>query len=152
MPHETAWRWVKLGETGLEIRRINERISVSPQIAPDDIAAIKAAGFVTIINNRPDGEAPEQPKNSEIEEACRAAGLDFVAIPLGRDGITPDMIEKTHVALENASGPVFCFCRSGTRSATLWALSQAGVMHADDIIAAAADAGYDLSHLIDKLT
>jgi uncharacterized protein (TIGR01244 family) len=47
---------------------------------------------------------------------------------------------------------VFAFCRSGTRSTTLWALSQAGTMDADEIIAEAADAGYDMSHLAGHLS
>ena len=138
-------------ETGLEIKRINDRVSVSPQIVPEDIAAIKAAGFTTIVNNRPDGEAPDQPAGSEIEAAASAAGLAYVFIPMGRDGVSPDMIEQTRAALEGSEGPVFCYCRSGTRSATLWALSQAGRQDATEIVSAAANAGYDLSHLIGHL-
>jgi len=148
----SGWRMESCAkETGLEIKRINDRVSVSPQIAPEDVAAIKDAGFVTIVNNRPDGEAPDQPSGATIEAAARAAGLGYVAIPMGRDGVSADMIEKTRTVLETSGGPVFCYCRSGTRSATLWALSQAGEIGADDIIAAAANAGYDLSHLIGHL-
>jgi uncharacterized protein (TIGR01244 family) len=138
-------------ETGLELKRINDRVSVSPQIVPEDVEAIKAAGFTTIVNNRPDGEAADQATGAEIEAAARAAGLAYVSIPMGRDGVSPDMIEKTRSALEGSAGPVFCYCRSGTRSATLWALSQAGTLDAEEIVSAAANAGYDLSHLIGHL-
>ena len=138
-------------EIGLEVKQINERVAVSPQIVPEDVAAIKAAGFVTIVNNRPDKEAPDQPDGAEIEAAAEAAGLKYVAIPMGRAGVTPEMIAETRAALEGSDGPVFCYCRSGTRSATLWALSQAGILGADEIVAAAANAGYDLSHLIGHL-
>ena len=136
----------------MELKRINDHISVSGQIRPEDVAAIKAEGFTTIINNRPDGESPDQPAGAEIEAAARAAGLDYVAIPLGRDGVSPDMVEKTKAALEGSKGPVFAFCRSGTRSTTLWALSQAGDMPGEDIITAAANAGYDMSHLAAHLS
>jgi len=136
----------------LELKRINDTISVSGQIQPEDVAAIKAQGFTTVINNRPDGEAPDQPAGAEIEAAAKAAGLDYVAIPLGRDGVSPDMVEKTKAALEGSRGPVFAFCRSGTRSTTLWALSQAGALPAGDIISAAANAGYDMSHLAAHLS
>lgn len=136
----------------MELKRINEHVSVSPQISPEDVAAIKAAGFVAIINNRPDGEAPDQPSSAEIEQAAGAAGLAYHHIPLGRDGVTPEMVAETKQVLEGSTGPVFCFCRSGTRSTTLWALSRAGEQPASEIIAAAANAGYDMSHLAGHLS
>jgi uncharacterized protein (TIGR01244 family) len=135
----------------LEIKRIDDHVSVSGQIAATDIPALKAAGFTTIVNNRPDGEAPGQPSGAEIEAAAKAAGLDYVAIPLGREGVSPDMVEKTREVLEGSTGPVFCYCRSGTRSTTLWALSQAGKEDADSIIGKAQNAGYDMSHLAGHL-
>lgn len=135
----------------MEIKRIDDHVSVSGQITPEDIPALKAAGFTTIVNNRPDGEAPDQPSGAAIAAAARAAGLDYVAIPLGREGVSPDMVEKTRQALEGSAGPVFCYCRSGTRSTTLWALSQAGKQDAAAIIAAAQNAGYDMSHLAGHL-
>ncbi|HVX80939.1 MAG TPA: TIGR01244 family sulfur transferase [Devosiaceae bacterium] len=135
----------------MELKRINQHVSVSPQISPEDIPVIKAAGFTTIINNRPDGEAPDQPTSDAIEQAAQAAGLVYHYIPLGRDGVSADMIERTVDALERSEGPVFCYCRSGTRSTTLWALSQKGKMPADRIIAEAAAAGYDMSHLAGHL-
>ena len=138
-------------ETGLDIRKINDRVSVSPQIAAEDVEAIKAAGFTAIVNNRPDGEAPDQPNSAEIEAAAKAAGLIYRFIPMGREGVSPEMIASTRAALEGSEGPVLCYCRSGTRSATLWALSQAGRIEPDEIIEAASAAGYDLSHLLGHL-
>ena len=70
---------------------------------------------------------------------------------MGREGVSPEMIASTRAALEGSEGPVLCYCRSGTRSATLWALSQAGRVEPDEIIAAASAAGYDLSHLLGHL-
>lgn len=136
----------------MELKRINEHVSVSPQISPDDVAAIKAAGFTAIVNNRPDGEAPDQPSSEQIETAATAAGLAYHYIPLGRDGVTPEMVAQTKSVLEGSAGPVFCYCRSGTRSTTLWALSQAGERPAAEIIGAAANAGYDMSHLLGHLS
>ena len=135
----------------MELKRINDHVSVSPQIGPNDIQAIKAAGFTAIINNRPDGEAPDQPDSATMKAAAEAAGLAYHFIPLGRDGVSSAMVEQTKSALEGSTGPVFCYCRSGTRSTTLWALSQAGQMPAQEIVAAAAHAGYDMSHLLGHL-
>ena len=136
----------------MEIKRIDDHVSVSAQIAVTDIPALKAAGFTTVVNNRPDGEAPDQPSGAEIEAAAKAAGLNYVAIPLGREGVSPDMVEKTREVLEGSTGPVFCYCRSGTRSTTLWALSQAGKLAGPEIISAAQNAGYDMSHLAGHLS
>lgn len=131
----------------MDIKRINDSISVSGQISAADIAAIKDAGFVAIVNNRPDGEAPDQPANAEIQAAAEAAGLAYHFIPMGREGVSAEMVVQTREALDTAGGPVFCFCRTGTRSTTLWALSQAGRQPATEIVSAAANAGYDMSHL-----
>lgn len=135
----------------MEIKRINDQVSVSAQICAEDVAEIKAAGFVTIINNRPDGEAADQTCGADIEGAAKAAGLNYVSIPMGRQGVTPEMIAQTQQVLQDAEGPVFCYCRSGTRSTTLWALSQAGIKPATEIISSAAGAGYDVSHLAQHL-
>ena len=140
------------GVSDVDLKRINDRMSVSGQVQPEDMAALKALGFTTIINNRPDGESPDQPASDEIAAAAAAAGLAYHAIPLGRDGVTPDMVERTRDALQQSTGPVFAFCRSGTRSTTLWALSQAGERPAEQIIAEAAGAGYDISHLAGHLS
>jgi uncharacterized protein (TIGR01244 family) len=136
-----------MGDRQLELKRINDRITVAGQIQPEDVAALKAAGFTTIINNRPEGESPDQPTGADIEAAARAEGIDYHAIPLGREGVNTEMVEQTRQVLEASQGPVFAFCRSGTRSTTLWALSQAGERDADEIISEAAQAGYDMRHL-----
>lgn len=136
----------------MELKRINDDVSVAPQISPDDMPAIKAAGFTTVINNRPDGESPGQPTSQTMQAAAEAAGLAYHFIPLGRDGVSSQMVEETEAALEGSDGPVLAFCRSGTRSTTLWALSQAGKMPAQEIVAAAAHAGYDMSHLLGHLS
>jgi uncharacterized protein (TIGR01244 family) len=136
-----------MGSKALELKRINDHISVSGQIQPEDVATLKDLGFTTIINNRPEGESPDQPEGAEIEAAANAAGLQYHAIPLGREGVNPDLVARTKAVLEGSDGKVFAFCRSGTRSTTLWALSQAGEAPAEEIISQAAEAGYDMSHL-----
>ncbi len=136
----------------MDLKRINDHVSVSGQIRPEDVATLKQLGFVAIVNNRPDGESPDQPDGAEIEAAAQAAGLTYHAIPLGREGVNPELVVQTKAVLEGSNGKVFCFCRSGTRSTTLWALSQAGEEPAEAIIAQAAEAGYDMSHLAGYLS
>ena len=136
----------------MDVKRINDHVSVSPQIGPDDLPALRALGFTAIINNRPDGESPDQPPSAAMQAAAEKAGLSYHFIPLGRDGVSTEMVEQETEALEGSAGPVLAFCRSGTRSTTLWALSQAGKMPAHEIVAAAAHAGYDMSHLLGYLS
>lgn len=129
-----------------QFRRVTDQISVSPQIGLDDLKAAADQGFKLVINNRPDGEDPAQPTSAEVEAAARAAGLDYVHIPV-RGGPTPDQVEANHRAVEAAGGPVLAFCRSGTRSIVTWSLGefQADARSRDELIELGAQAGYDLS-------
>jgi len=129
-----------------EIRRVTETFAVSPQLSLANIAAAKAQGFQVVINNRPDGEMFGQPASDEMAAACLAAGLTYHALPFS--GPPPrEVVEQTAALVGAAPGPILAFCRSGTRSITAWALAEAlaGRRKADDIIALAANAGYDLS-------
>jgi len=128
-------------------RALDEATLVAGQIRPGDIAAAVAAGVTTIVNNRPDGEEPGQPAAGEIEAAARAAGLRYRDIPV-TGGIAPEQVAALCAIMEEGGGRLLLFCRSGTRSAYLWALALArrGV-DGEAIIARAAAAGFDLSAL-----
>lgn len=129
----------------LTLHRIDEILSVAPQIAPEDVSAIKAAEFATIVNNRPDGEEAGQPDGEAIRVAAEAAGIGYAAIPVTHAGFS--YLQVTAMAdVLAASGPVLAFCRSGTRSCHLWALARATMGDdADDLTNRAAAAGYDIS-------
>jgi uncharacterized protein (TIGR01244 family) len=128
----------------MDIRHLTETFAVSPQIAPEDLADIKAAGFSTILCNRPDGEVPPELQADAIRRAAEGLGLGFVLNPLSHGSLTMDHIETQGRTLAESKGPVFAYCASGNRSSILWALSQAGRVPTDDLIAAAAQAGYNL--------
>lgn len=104
----------------MEYRQITDEYAVSGQIAPDDIAAIKAAGFRSIICNRPDDEQPGQPTAQEIAVAAQAADLIFRHIPFTSGQMTDDDVQKLTEALDEIPGPVFAFCRSGARSTNIF--------------------------------
>jgi len=129
-----------------DIRSINDRISVAPQILPEDMAAIKAAGFVAIVNNRPDDEDSGQPSGDTIRAAAEAAGLAYSAIPVTHAGFSHPQIDAMAAALTAADGPVLAYCRSGTRSCNLWALAAAKAGRDPELLVAQArGAGYDLA-------
>ena len=130
------------------IRILNDSIAVAPQIAPDDVTAIKAAGYVAIVNNRPDGEEPGQPAGEAIRLAAEAAGLAYTAIPVTQAGFSHEQLDAMAQALVAAEGPVLAYCRSGTRSCNLWALAAAKAgRNPELLVLQAADAGYDLTGL-----
>ena len=130
-----------------EIRRVTDGFAVAPQITEADVQAIADAGFKTIVANRPDGEGGiDQPRMGAIRTQAEALGLTFVAIPFS-GAPTPEILERFNAALAEAPSPVLAYCRTGTRSITAWALTHAGQGAGDDIVDAAAGAGYDLSSL-----
>ncbi len=138
-----------------DFRQLTENVLVSPQLALEDVAAAAAAGVAMIVNNRPDGEEPSAPQGDEIAAAAAAAGLNYVAIPIGHSGFSEPQVNAMIAALEQAEGPILAYCRSGTRSTLLWALASAKQgMDPDTIARTAAQAGYDVSpirSLIDML-
>jgi uncharacterized protein (TIGR01244 family) len=129
-----------------DIRFVNAQVSVAPQITVQDMPAIQAAGFVAIVNNRPDDEEYGQPSGAEIRAAAEAAGLGYTEIPVTQAGFSHPQIDAMTQALAEAGGPLLAFCRSGTRSCNLWALAAAkGGEQPDAIESAGRGAGYDLS-------
>jgi uncharacterized protein (TIGR01244 family) len=139
---------VEQGFPMTDFRKVTDTFSVAPQIELADVARAKAEGFVLLINNRPDGEAPGQPTSDELEAAAKAAGLAYAHIPV-RGGPMPDQVEAEHRLLAETEGPVLAWCRSGTRSITTWAIGEAiaDTRTPQDLVALAAAAGYDLSGL-----
>ena len=132
----------------MEIRRLSDGFSVSPQIAITDLQAIWDAGFRSIICNRPNGEETGQPDVEDIEAAARAMGFEFAHIPaISGKAAMPHAID-TRRALAELPAPVFAYCRTGTRCTVIWSLMQLGEMEDHDILAATAAAGYDMSPLI----
>lgn len=104
-------------------RQLDDTVLVSGQIHPDEVAALVGEGITMLVNNRPDGEEPGQPLGVEIEEAARAVGLDYRAIPIIR-GIGPADAEAMQEAIKSAGGKLLAFCRTGTRSSLAWALAK----------------------------
>jgi uncharacterized protein (TIGR01244 family) len=128
-----------------EFRPVSDRFLASPQIDVGDIAEARALGVTLVVNNRPEGETPDQTSGADIAEAARAAGLDYRAIPVDHTGLSATQVDQMADALAAAEGKVLAYCRSGTRSTLLWALACASRGENTEAIArAAAAAGYDV--------
>lgn len=129
----------------MDIKTLSPQVSVSPQITVADVAKVAEAGFRAIICNRPDGEGADQPNFDEIEAAANAAGLRVAYVPVTAGMVTDDDVAAFASALAELPRPVLAYCRTGTRSATLWSFHEADKRPMPDILAATKAAGYDMN-------
>lgn len=109
----------------MSITWIAPDFAVSPQLRPTDLPEVAAAGYCAIVNNRPDGEAPDQPSSQAIEAAARQLDLDYAYIPVVPGAPMDEAARRLDLFLKEAGGPALAFCRSGRRSAALWTMLQA---------------------------
>jgi uncharacterized protein (TIGR01244 family) len=127
---------------------LTDDIFVAPQITVQAVAEARELGVTLIINNRPEDESHDQTAGVEIETAARAAGISYVAIPVGRGGFSQPQVDAMVEALDSAEGKILAYCRSGTRSTLLWALAEAKTgANPETLSDIAARAGYDLSSI-----
>ncbi len=136
----------------MDIKKIDETISVAGQIDAADVKAVAAAGFRSILCNRPDGEGILQPDYSGVEEAAKAAGLEFLYQPVSSSGIQDHDVEDFQKCCDALPKPVLAYCRTGTRCTVLWSLSQADKREIPEILSMASAAGYDMSMLVNRLS
>jgi sulfide:quinone oxidoreductase len=127
-------------------KSITPTLSVSEQVQPQEIAALAAAGIKAIICNRPDGEGADQPSFAEIEAAAKAAGMQAAYLPVVSGKIDEADAQALGLLIDRLPKPILAYCRSGTRSATLWSLSEGGRGRPlPEIISATKAAGYDMA-------
>lgn len=129
----------------MDIRTIADGLSVGPQITLDDVTTLKEQGFRAIVCNRPDGEAGDQPTHEEMARAADAAGLEFRYLPVTPGIVLDETAAEFATGLTELPGPVYAYCRTGTRSATLWSLSQASTRPLPEILEATKSAGFDMN-------
>lgn len=131
----------------MKVTKLTPNISVAHQLTEQDLEQAAASGFKTIINNRPDGEAPDQPPSAELAAAAQRLGLAYHHIPAVSGQISDAQVEAFRTALGGAAKPALAFCRTGTRSTTLWALAASDRLSANEILQTTSEAGYDLEAL-----
>ncbi len=129
----------------MEIKQVTPEFAVSPQIAPADVAALAAAVSGAGICNRPEGEGPDQPLFAEIAAAARQAGLEAPYLPVETGKVGDATVLDFAQAMSRLPKPVLAYCRSGTRSVTLWSLAEAGSRPLPEILSRSKAAGYDMS-------
>lgn len=133
------------------IKRLSPFLSVAAQLQPADMGTLAANGFRCVINNRPDHEGEDQPSSAAMRAAAEASGLDYHHLPVTSGNIGDSDVDGFRALLAQVKGPVLAFCRSGTRSASLWALAEAHHLDPEVLLQNAGQAGYDLSALRPRL-
>jgi uncharacterized protein (TIGR01244 family) len=132
-----------------DFRKLSDGVLASPQLTLADVAEAETMGVKLIVNNRPEGESGDQTPGPAIEAAARAAGIDYLAIPVSPGRFDDAQVRAMIAALGGADGKVLAYCRTGTRSTLLWALAEAASGEPlETIAAAAAAAGYDLAPVL----
>lgn len=136
----------------MDLRKLTDDFSVSPQVDADHMREIAGAGFKSIMCNRPDHEDAGQPMYDAIAEAAAREGLEVAWVPIVGGMMTPDALEEFRKALDTMPRPMLAYCRSGTRCTMLWAITQHGAMDDAEIAERASKAGYDVSGLLAQLS
>lgn len=110
----------------LPIQALTPELCVAPQLAPQAMQEAADAGFKSVINNRPDFEGgPDQPTSADMAQAAAAAGLTYHHLPVQGGYQSPEEIQAFRELLDNLPKPILAFCRSGARSARLFAAASA---------------------------
>lgn len=129
------------------MKQVSDKLFIAPQLTAGDIRAAKAAGIAAIVNNRPDGEEAGQPTSEENRRIAQAEGLGYTHIPVVPGQVTRDHVKDFQAAVDQADGPVLAHCKTGTRSATLYAIGEVleGRMSKDEVMPLGQRLGTDLS-------
>src|SRR5687768_7636806 len=143
-------RFIREGQA-VQIKQLTPFLHLSPQIAEAELGVLAAQGFRSVINNRPDDEGEGQPASAALAAAAEGLGLAYRHIPVVSGQVTDADVTRFGEALGELQGPVLAFCRTGTRSTTLWALGEAWHLDPAAILRTAAAAGYDLEALRPRL-
>jgi sulfide:quinone oxidoreductase len=132
-------------------RGLSPGIAVGRAPRREEVAAIAGAGFRSLVNNRPDGEKDSPMTSAETEAAASELGLAYAHIPVEGSNPLEKDVRAFAEALASLPRPVYAFCRSGGRSAALWALASVAEMTTEALIETCAKAGYDVSGLRVKM-
>lgn len=135
----------------MEIKSLDERLSVTAQPQLEELEQLAVQGFCTILSNRPRGESEDQPDPDALKSKAESLGMVWHQVPVKPGEYSQDDIEAFEHILSNSRKPIIGFCRSGKRVTDLWALSQARHRPVPELIEAAQSAGYDLEPLRERL-
>ena len=135
----------------MDLKSISDSLTVSPQITVADIPELARQGYRAIICNRPDGEGADQPTFEEISAAAKSAGMEAAYVPVVAGKVLDADADAFGDAMRELPGPVLAYCRTGTRSATLWSLAEADTLGTAEVLSRTKAAGYDMAGVVRRI-
>ncbi|MBS0232227.1 MAG: hypothetical protein JSR99_01940 [Proteobacteria bacterium] len=130
---------------------LSDKVWIGPAPKPGMLQLLFENGFRSIINNQPDSDDGLLMLGSEVAAEAGAVGLSYLHIPVeGRNPLEKDVRRFGH-ALETLPGPIFAYCRTGGRSASLWAMASVHLNDTEALIAQCRQIGFDISGLRAKM-
>jgi sulfide:quinone oxidoreductase len=135
----------------MDIKALTPHLSITPQVMVAELEAVAQMGFKAIICNRPDGEGPDQPSFSEMQQAALAHGLQMRYLPAESGKVRDEDGKAFGELLATLPAPVLAYCRTGMRSTTMWALSQSGITPLPQILEASQKVGFDMKALVQRI-
>jgi sulfide:quinone oxidoreductase len=132
----------------LRITQLEPDVAAAPQLTAADFADVAARGFRSVVDIRPDGEAPDQLPSAEARKTAERHGLTFDYLPVMSLNVTDDEVVDGFARLmDELPGPILFYCGSATRCTTLWTQAAAPRVGVDAALAVARKAGHDLDFL-----
>lgn len=133
----------------MKLTQLDDKLSVTAQIAPGAPREFAQSGVRTLINNRPDDEEPGQFNHGDARAEAESVGLAYLYQPVTMATIDRAAIDAFADSVAQSPGPVIAHCRSGTRCYTLWAAGKVlrNGADAEKLIAEATTRGFDISAL-----
>ena len=136
----------------MQLKSVNREFWVADQITAQDLPEIAHQGIRTILCNRPDGEGADQPNIIEIQQVAIQFGIQVEYLPVVSGKVYDEQAQQFKQCYQQAAKPLLAYCRTGTRSITLWALSQVAEQSLDQMLLTGKGLGYDLQGLVPRLS
>ena len=135
-----------------DLKQLAPELHVGAQLSPADLPVLARRGIRSIISLRPDDEPGVVLSADRLAQLAAAYDITFKHVPIQMaDATEPENIDRFAAALQEAVGPAFVYCKSGTRAAIAWALYAARCQPVDRVLTATRRAGFDLAMLQEEL-
>lgn len=133
------------------IRKLTVNLAVADQLTLDDLDAVKDAGYKAVVCNRPDEEGEPHAAAEAMAKKANALGLEFRYLPVNSGNITETDVEQHAAVLAEMPAPALTYCRSGTRCAMLWALTETGKQDVTTLVETVDKAGLSIVGIAHRL-
>lgn len=133
------------------MKQISDTFYVAEQLTLDQIPELAQAGVRHLICNRPDQEGEGQTDSALLKAAAEQEGMTFHFLPTAPGQFDGELVKQFGALVTESEGKTLAFCRTGTRSLSLWTLANPERKSSEELLSLAENAGYNMSGLIDRV-